>query len=436
MSRAYERILLRGTRFGRVSTRARRLPVYAFQCLFAFGAGLVLSGVLFTHGSHVPGAACLLTFGALFLLLVLSVDYSDVLVNRDEYLTLAHHPHDPWSVLLAKIVVYGRGILTLGISYFLPGTILFAVAYRSTTAGAAFLTGAILLAITVGAGGMLLGALLNVQGRSVLNRLLPLVQAVYMVALMSAMNVVNIVRAWNVPKLSDIGWLQWAIPFAWFVWPAEAVVGEATHAMIIRFALSLACLVIPFLIGSLWIAGHVGERMLEQESSGPRGHPRSSAWAPSWATSFGNKGRLHDRPRAPSRRYGLPVATNRGDRDPDRSADLADPLESWIGADPPRGHPAHGPLQFHDGGRVYDFDHVVQQTPWGSLVRLDQSHGPGAVLDGEPSSASSGRGPSFSRSHSRPTPRRQDAASDRRHLYDRALAILRRIVSSLAWVDS
>jgi hypothetical protein len=230
--------------------------------------GTILSNVLAWWDSHVFGVALLLTFGGLFLLLVVILDYYDVLINRNEYLVLAAHPHDTWSILLAKIVVVGQSILVLGACYFVPGAIRAAFIFQSPVAGLGFLGGAAGLTVAVGAGGMLVtAALVRMGGRAAIQRVLPLIQAAFVLGVMFGSGAGRVMRTIAVPELSRIGFVQWVPPPFWFVWPVEVATGEVSGGTFLRAGLSAISLIAVAVVGSGWIADRFGERLLEAEDS-------------------------------------------------------------------------------------------------------------------------------------------------------------------------
>jgi len=269
VARAHRLITHRMERVARGRARgfmARIPPAYFLRFMAAF-YGTILSNVFAWWESRVFGAALLLTFGGLFLILVVILDYYDVLVNRDEYLVLASHPHDTWSILLAKIMVVGQSILVLGACYFVPGAIRAAFSFRSPVAGLGFLVGAAGLTVAVGAGGMLITALLvRIGGRAAIQRVLPLIQAAFVLSVMFGSGAGRVMRTIAVPKLAEIGFVQWALPPFWFVWPVELATGQVSGGTLLRAGLSAISLIAVAVVGSGWIADRFGERLLEPEA--------------------------------------------------------------------------------------------------------------------------------------------------------------------------
>lgn len=278
VSRAYRLIVQRRARLAaRASRGFGNLSPFAKLCVVSAIIGLVLSKVLLSVSSPLLGSAFVLTLGALFLLMVVLVDYADVLVNRDEYAVLASHPHNPWSVLLAKIVVLGRSVLLLGLCYFGPSIVTSVFAFRSLAAGLGFLAAAVLLIVTFGVGGMIVSvAILRGGGQSALQRFLPAFQAVYVIFAMSVGSVSGIFRTFTVPTLPETGMAQWLIPPVWFVWPIELAVGDVSNSTYARTALTVASLGFLLLLGSSWIARGFGERLLEKQTGS---RPRATAIA-------------------------------------------------------------------------------------------------------------------------------------------------------------
>ncbi len=267
VARAHAIIINRRARLARQRAGwiARHVPPFYFLCFMALVSGVAVSSVALLVAPLLLGAAAVLTFGAVFLTLVIIMDDFDVLVNASEYLVLAAHPHDGWSVLLAKIVVVGRSIAVLGACYFIPASII--VAVRSSFAPAAaisFLFGATCLTAAVASGGMLFAAaLLSLWGRKALDRFLPMAQAIYMVTILFSTMGRQAMRHVTLPALSQTGIVQWIVPTTWFVWPLELAVGTYSGATWIRAALATGSLVAITAAGASWIGGRFGERLLD-----------------------------------------------------------------------------------------------------------------------------------------------------------------------------
>jgi hypothetical protein len=131
-------------------------------------------------------------------------------------------------------------------------------------------------------------ALLALWGRKALDRLLPMVQALYMVTILFSTMGRQAMRHIALPTLSQTGIVQWVVPTTWFVWPVEFAVGPVSAATWVRAALASGSLVALTALGANWIGGRFGERLLDppparEPTRKARAHrePRTrSRWAP------------------------------------------------------------------------------------------------------------------------------------------------------------
>lgn len=256
---------------------SRRLSPFQVLCFMTFVSGVAISAIALTFGPILVGAAVVYTFGMFFLLLNVILDDFDVLVNPSEYLVLAAHPHDGWSVLLAKIVAVGRSIAVLGMFYFAPGTIITLLSLHSVLAALAFLIGGACVTVAVASGGMLFAAaMVSMWGRAALDRILPMVQIFYMIGIIVPTVGRNALRHITLPPLAKLGIAPWIAPSAWFIWPLEIATGSISSATWMRAALASGSLLAVLTIGSKWVGGRFGERLLD-----PPAYRRRRVRAPS-----------------------------------------------------------------------------------------------------------------------------------------------------------
>jgi len=186
-ARAYALIIRRRSRmrFSRgISPKAMgRISPFHVACFFAalLGTGVAVA----TVGMKFAFLAIVISLGVGSFLLVFAVlfDYLEVLASPDEYRVIAAHPHDAWSILLAKIVVVGRALGTLATCFFTPTLIAIGFALHSALAVAAFALSATLITIAASFGAMLFGiGIMAKWGRAGLVRFLPAIQTVFLVA--------------------------------------------------------------------------------------------------------------------------------------------------------------------------------------------------------------------------------------------------------------
>ncbi|HYR52631.1 MAG TPA: hypothetical protein VET83_08450 [Candidatus Dormibacteraeota bacterium] len=243
---------------------SRRLSPFQVLCFLTFVSGVTISAIALTLAPILVGAAVVYTFGTFFLLLNVILDDFDVIVNPSEYLVLAAHPHDGWSVLLAKIVAVGSSIAVLGAFYFVPGAIITLLSLHSVLAAVAFLIGGASVTVAVGSGGMLFAAaMVSIWGRAALDRILPMVQIFYMISIIVPTVGRNALRQITLPPLAKLGIAPWIAPPAWFIWPLEIATGSVSSATWLRAALASGSLIALVAIGSRWIGGRFGERLLD-----------------------------------------------------------------------------------------------------------------------------------------------------------------------------
>ncbi|HEX7078426.1 MAG TPA: hypothetical protein VF363_08390 [Candidatus Eisenbacteria bacterium] len=259
----------RRARFVRGGARGIFAGLTPFQtrCLLAFGVGAGTLGAILNATSPIVGAVVVLTLGAGMLLLVVALDYFDLLVDRGEYLVLAAHPHDDWSVLLAKLAVFTRTTMILGTCLFSPAAVAIAFTFHSVWAGVAFLLGGYGVTLTVSwAAVFLSAAAVAAGGHQAMNRVLPWLQAVYIALYLGFFSSRRFLRHVAVPDLGSLGALPWLLPTAWFAAPLELVGVRASPSAWLRGGLALTLMGGLVAVGGRWISSRFGERMLEPES--------------------------------------------------------------------------------------------------------------------------------------------------------------------------
>ena len=249
---------------GRRARPRARLSGYQILCGAAGVNGLVLASAMVAYQSPIVGAAFALTGGCGFLLLVILTDYFEALVDPREYAVIAAHPHDDWSVLLAKITVVGRSLAILAAFMFVPPTLAAGFVFHAAAAAPAFLLGAAGAAIAVTAGGMLLGAgALAGLGVGLFNRFVTVVQLALIAMVMVTAGGVPILRHVGAARLSDLGLGAWFLPSLWFLAPLELVTAARDPASAARLLLAGGTLVGCVAVGARWIATRIGAELLE-----------------------------------------------------------------------------------------------------------------------------------------------------------------------------
>jgi hypothetical protein len=251
-------------RFSRGIAKAGMASLSPFHiaCITATFIGTAIILLLGQVQPPILGAIAAITFGLLLVVFAVLFDYLEVLVNPDEYRVIAAHPHDAWSVMLAKIYVVGRAIATISLCFFTPGILAMGFLRHSVVAAAAFALGAGLGTFVASLGAMLFGVgILMRWGRVALLRILPIVQAVFLVAYFS----ISMGRRWMMTG-HTLGahltpWISF-LPSAWFLAPFEWATGTATAATAIRAALALGSVVGLAFIGAQWQRSGFGEALL------------------------------------------------------------------------------------------------------------------------------------------------------------------------------
>lgn len=267
IARAQSRLLDRRAPGMRRSARGvtlKGIMPFHFKCFSFALISFFMMQLILGAKSPVFGAAMALTGSAILLLMDLLLDKFDMLTNPDEYQVIAAHPHDAWSVILAKLVVIGRSVAILAACLFALPAVGAGLAFHSAEAGAAFVMGAAALTVFISAGGMLLSAVLVAAGgRRVLMNLMPIFHFSLMGLYLGAYFSREALMRAPVPRLESLGWLQWALPPIWFAAPVEAVTGRAGPAAIARGSLALGSLTVMLPLTARWIQARFDERILE-----------------------------------------------------------------------------------------------------------------------------------------------------------------------------
>ena len=280
MARAQARILSRRTRLARGAGKIALKGITPFQLrcfLFAIFSVMML-GWIVGSASPIFGVALILTAGTSFLLLDLLFDKFDVLADADEYQVIASHPHDAWSVILAKLVSLGRSIAALAACAFLIPAIGAGFAFHSVWAAVAFAAAAAALSVAVSAGGMLIAALLVAAGgRRALLRFLPAAHTAYLVLYLGVIATRGALSRVAVPRLESLGWIQWALPSVWFAAPVELVTGHAGPTTVARGSLALGSFALLLPLSAHWVRTRFDERILEPVRVRAQARPRRVA---------------------------------------------------------------------------------------------------------------------------------------------------------------
>jgi hypothetical protein len=277
VARAHARILSRRTRLARGTGRVitKGITPFQFRCFMFVVFSLIMLPWIVGAASPIFGVALVLTAGAGFLILDLLFDKFDVLADADEYQVIAAHPHDAWSVILAKIVALGRSVAALAACTFLIPAIGVGFAFHSVAAGIAFAVGAAALSIAVSAGGMLVSALVVASGgRRALLRFLPVAHAVYLIIYLGIFFARGALARVSMPRIESLGWVQWALPTVWFAAPVELASGHAGPMTAARGSLALASFAVLLPISAHWVRARFDERILEPARVRVRTKPR------------------------------------------------------------------------------------------------------------------------------------------------------------------
>jgi hypothetical protein len=212
----------------------------------------------------IVGVGFVLTAGAGMLLIDLLFDKFDVLADPNEYQVIAAHPHDAWSVVLAKVMAIGRDAAILAACLFAVPAITAGFVFHSAVAAIAFVLAAAALTVAVSAGGMLSSAaVVALGGKNALQRLLPLMHLIYLALYLGIMTGSRWIASIAPSGIEAMGWLKWALPSIWFVAPVEIAAGRFGATTIVRGLLALGTLLITIPLFTRWLRTRFDERMLE-----------------------------------------------------------------------------------------------------------------------------------------------------------------------------
>ncbi len=267
VSRAQKLILSRRTPLRRVGARRgflSGLTPFQVQCLIVSALSLYLVRWLSEVAAPLMGAVFVLTAGAGMLLVDLMFDKFDVLADPREYQVIAAHPHDAWSVVLAKVMAIARGAAIMAACVFTAPAIAAGFVFHSVGAAAAFVLAAAALTIAVSAGGMLSSAaVVAIGGRTALQRLLPFVHVIYLVLYLGIVAGSNWIVSIAPSGIEAMGWLKWALPTVWFAAPVELATGQAGSSTLARGLLASGSLLVAVPLCARWVRTRFDERILE-----------------------------------------------------------------------------------------------------------------------------------------------------------------------------
>ncbi len=266
--------------YGKKARPRSRLSGFHTLCAAAGVNGLVLAAAMVAYQSPIVGAAFALTGGCGFLLLVIITDYFEALVDPREYAVIAAHPHDDWSVVLAKLTAVGRSLAILAAIMLVPPAIAAGFVFHAPVAAPAFLIGAAGATLAAIAGGMLLGAgALAGLGAALFNRFVTVVQLGLLVMVMVTAGGVPILRHLTATRLGELGIGAWFLPSLWFLAPLELVTAAREPATAVRLLLATGTLVGCAAVGARWIAARIGAELLEPPARGAAAPQRARAAA-------------------------------------------------------------------------------------------------------------------------------------------------------------
>jgi hypothetical protein len=292
VSRAQKLILSRRTPLRRAGTRRgflSGLTPFQVQCLVVSGLSIYLVRWLVELAAPLVGVVFVLTAGAGMLLVDLMFDKFDVLANPREYQVIAAHPHDAWSVVLAKVMAIARSAAIMAACVFTAPAIAAGFVFHSVTAALAFVLAASSLTIAVAAGGMLSSAaVVAIGGRAALQRVLPLVHMIYLVLYLGIVVGSNWIATIAPSGIEALGWLKWALPSVWFAAPVELATGQVGSSTLARGLLASGVLLVAVPLCARWVRTRFDERMLEppanRTTTVTRRATRVHSVRPSWQT--------------------------------------------------------------------------------------------------------------------------------------------------------
>lgn len=230
----------------------------------------------------IVGVGFVLTAGAGMLLVDLLFDKFDVLADPNEYQVIAAHPHDAWSVVLAKVMAIARDAAILAACLFTVPAITAGFVFHSAMASVAFVLAAASLTLAVSAGGMLSSAaVVAVGGKSALQRVMPVMHLIYLVLYLGIMTGSRWIASIAPSGIEAMGWLKWVLPTIWFAAPVEIAAGQWGPTTVARGFLALGTLLVAVPLFARWIRGRFDERILETPVRRKRSAVRHSSVAAS-----------------------------------------------------------------------------------------------------------------------------------------------------------
>ena len=270
VARAYGLIAGRRSRLREHRRGARPRPAKAswftpfhLTCLTTFGLGCYTINAFLDRSEFLSGFILAATLGYVFIGAIALFDYFDLLFSSEEYRVLGAHPHHAWSIMVAKLVVVSRAILTLSLCFFLPSIVTVWIVSRRWEVAAVWglcaLTGAL---ATGGAAAAFGSAVVARGGRSALLRILPWVQSGYLIVYFGVMMGRRVAFDVLREAIHRSSALLWLLPSAWFTAPAEWLVGGANTGTWVRAGLAVAALAAIVIIGARSSRDGFGERML------------------------------------------------------------------------------------------------------------------------------------------------------------------------------
>ncbi|HET9950159.1 MAG TPA: hypothetical protein VFS09_00040 [Candidatus Eisenbacteria bacterium] len=286
--RAYALIVRRRSRMKLtrgLSPRATgRISPFMVACFVSCLLGIAGVAVLFETRPALLGAVGALSFGAVIVVFSVLFDYLEVLASPDEYRVIAAHPHDEWSVLLAKFFVVGRALATIAACYFTPSIVAVGILYRSPLAAAAYAGGAALLTAAAALGATLVGVGIQARwGRAALLRFLPAIQTIFLVGYFSTFWGRRFIATTALFATKSLPAWASLIPTAWFAAPLEWAVGSAGPWTWLRGALAVGSVGSLLVVGAGWMRSGFGEPLLAMGGGGaaaaPRARPRTKSRA-------------------------------------------------------------------------------------------------------------------------------------------------------------
>ena len=264
--RAHQRILSRRSSDSRRGAKVviRGITPFQFRCFLCAVFSLMMMQWIRGAASPMFGVALVLTVGAGFLVLDVLFDRFDVLSDTGEYQVIAAHPHDAWSVILAKLAALGRSMAILAACTFTVPAIGAGMKFQSLSVGLTFAVTAAALSATVAAGGMLVStALVAAGGRRAFLRFQPAAHAAYLAIYFGVIAARHSFARLTEPQVHSLAWIDWALPTFWFAAPVELAAGHSGWSSFARASLALGSMVLLASTSARWLSPRFDERVLE-----------------------------------------------------------------------------------------------------------------------------------------------------------------------------